>query len=117
MSSEITRHLCRTKFGVSRAVGEEEDRQVSPGKLDAARAELPFVGEPEPATIELDPASQISDLDIGVDSEQGRPLRLGAKLANRLDHRLGGFTRKEVPRDRHYPSLIRAGKEAVVAFR
>jgi len=115
--SEVAWHLCRTKFGDSRAVGEEE---ISACKLNPARAELPFLCEPEPPTIKLDRASEISNLDVGVDSEQGMPppsLPLGAKLPNCLDHRLGGFTRQKMSCDRHDASLIRAGKEAVVVFR
>jgi hypothetical protein len=40
-----------------------------------------------------------------------------AKLANRLHYRVGRLTRQEVTRNRHEASLIRAGKEAVVALR
>ena len=57
MASEIASHVCRTKFGDSRAVGEEENRQISACKLKPTGAELLFLCEPEPVTIELDPAS------------------------------------------------------------
>jgi hypothetical protein len=45
------------------------------------------------------------------------PLWSRAKLAYRLYHRLWGLSREEVSRYGHDPSLIWAGKKAVVALR
>ena len=42
MPSEVVWYVCRAKLCHSRALGEEEDRQISACKLDPARAELPF---------------------------------------------------------------------------
>jgi len=39
MPPETPWHLCRTKLCAGRAVGKEEDRQISACKLDPARAE------------------------------------------------------------------------------
>ena len=81
MPPEIARHLCRAKLCHSRAVGEEEDRQISAHKLHPPRPELPFLGEPQPATIELDTSLEVIYLDIGMDREQG-----DASLADITNH-------------------------------
>jgi hypothetical protein len=48
MPPEIARHLCRAKLCHSRAVGEEEDRQISAHKLHPPRPELRFWVSPSP---------------------------------------------------------------------
>jgi hypothetical protein len=92
------------------------------------------LGEPQPATIELDTSLEVSYLDIGMDREQGdasladitnrMSVKVGnlvssprAKLANRFHDPLGCLTGKEVSRNWHDTSLIRPAKEAVVAPR
>ena len=50
-------------------------------------------------------------------ASKGCPLWLRVKLANRLHYRLGRLAWEEISRDGHDPSLIWAGKEAVVALR
>ena len=71
MPTEIAWHLCHTKLCYSRAVGEQEDRQISTCKLDPARAELSFMCVPEPTTIELGTVIEVSYLDIGMGDEHG----------------------------------------------
>jgi hypothetical protein len=100
MPSEIAWRLCRTKFGGSWAVSEEEDGQVSAVKLDPARAKLPFLCEPEPATVELDSLSQISYLDIGVNSEQANALYLCEPIS-----RTACTTASGVSRGRKCPAI------------
>jgi hypothetical protein len=73
MPSEVAWHLFRTKLCHSPAIGEEKGRQISACKLDPAGAELPFLGEPEPATTERNTAIEVCHFNVGADNEQRVP--------------------------------------------
>lgn len=62
--------LCVAKLCRSRVVGEQENWQISAHNLDPTRAEISLLCMPDPATIELDTAREVSYLDKGMDCEQ-----------------------------------------------